>query len=70
MGILTRVSLIFRAKVMVGLVRPEDPRDESARQALERRQLAVSQLAELCRHLEQVSAEEQKLRQAEAVRGE
>src|SRR5437588_677213 len=40
-------------------------RDDLARQALERRQLADRQLADLRRQLEEVSSEEQKLRQAE-----
>lgn len=40
-------------------------RDDLAREALERRQLADRQLADLRRQLEQVSAEEQKLRQSE-----
>src|SRR6516162_2981923 len=40
-------------------------RDDLARQALERRQLADRQLADLRRQLEQVTAEEEKLRQSE-----
>jgi phage shock protein A len=40
-------------------------RDDLARQALERRQLADRQLADLRRQVEQVTAEEQKLRQSE-----
>ena len=122
MGILNRVSILFRAKVMGVVDRAEDPRetlayacerqeellanvrrslvevtaskhqlaaqihrleqrlpqlddqaaravaasrDDLARQALERRQLADRQLADLRRQLEEVSSEEQKLRQAE-----
>jgi phage shock protein A len=40
-------------------------RDDLARQALERRQLAQRKLADLRRQVEQVTAEEQKLRQSE-----
>jgi phage shock protein A len=40
-------------------------RDDLARQALERRQLAQRQLADLRRQVEQVTGEEQKLRQSE-----
>jgi len=122
MGILSRVSVLFRAKVMGVVDRAEDPREtlayacqrqeellanvrralvevsasrhqlvaqiqrleqrlpqlddqaaravaasreDLARQALERRQLADRQLAELHRQLEEVSSEEQKLRLAE-----
>jgi len=122
MGILNRVSVMFRAKVMGVVDRAEDPREtlsyacerqeellaavrrslvevtaskhqlaaqiqrleqrvpqlddqaaravaasreDLARQALERRQLADRQLTELRRQLEEVSAEEQKLRLAE-----
>ena len=122
MGILNRVSVIFRAKVLGVVDRAEDPRetltyacarqedllaqvrrslvevtaskhqlaaqiqrieqklpqlddqasravaasrDDLARRALERRQMADRQLADLRRQLEEVSAEEQKLREAE-----
>jgi len=121
MGILNRVSIMFRAKVMGVVDRAEDPREtlsyacqrqeellaavrrslvevsaskhqlaaqiqrleqrvpqlddqaaravaasreDLARQALERRQLADRQLTDLRRQLEEVSAEEQKLRLA------
>ena len=122
MGILNRISVMFRTKVMGIVDRAEDPRetlayacqrqeelladvrralvdvtasrhqlaaqiqrlehrlpqlddqaaravaasrDDLARQALERHQLADRQLADLRLQLEQVSAEEQKLRQSE-----
>jgi len=122
MGILNRVSIMFRAKVMGVVDRAEDPRetlsyacqrqeelladvrrslvevsaskhqlaaqiqrleqrvpqlddqaaravaaarDDLARQALERRQLADRQVTDLCRQREEVTSEEQKLRQAE-----
>jgi len=122
MGILNRVSIMFRAKVMGVVDRAEDPRetlsyacqrqeelladvrrslvevsaskhqlaaqiqrleqrvpqlddqatravaaarDDLARQALERRQLADRQVTDLRRQLEEVTSEEQKLRQAE-----
>ena len=122
MGLLNRVSVLFRAKVMGVVDRAEDPREtlayacqrqeemlanvrrslvevtaskhqlaaqiqrleqrlpqlddqasramaasreDLARQALERRQLVDRQLADLRRQLEEVSTEEQKLRQAE-----
>lgn len=122
MGILNRVSIMFRAKVMGVVDRAEDPREtltyacerqeellaevrrslvevtaskhqlaahiqrleqrlpqlddqaaravaasreDLARQALERRQLADRQLVDLRRQLEEVSSEEQKLRVAE-----
>src|SRR5438552_991254 len=122
MGILNRVSILFRAKVMGAVDRAEDPRetlayacerqeellanvrrslvevtaskhqlaaqihrleqrlpqlddqaaravaasrDDLARQALERRQLADRQLTDLRGQLAEVSAEELKLRQAE-----
>jgi len=122
MGILNRVSIMFRAKVMGVVDRAEDPREtlsyacqrqeelladvrrslvevsaskhqlaaqiqrlehrvpqlddqaaravaaareDLARQALERRQLADRQVTDLRRQLEEVTSEEQKLRQAE-----
>jgi len=122
MGILNRVSIMFRAKVMGVVDRAEDPRetlsyacqrqeelladvrrslvevsaskhqlaaqiqrleqrvpqlddqaaravaaarDDLARQALERRQLADRQVTDRRRQLEEVTSEEQKLRQAE-----
>jgi len=122
MGILNRVSIMFRAKVMGVVDRAEDPRetlsyacqrqeelladvrrslvevsaskhqlaaqiqrleqrvpqlddqaaravaaarDDLAQQALERRQLADRQVTDLRRQLEEVTSEEQKLRQAE-----
>ena len=122
MGILNRVSIMFRAKVMGVVDRAEDPREtlayacerqeemlgevrrslvevtaskhqlaahiqrleqrlpqlddqaaravaasreDLARQALERRQLAERQMVDLRRQLEEVTSEEQKLRVAE-----
>ena len=122
MGILNRVSIMFRAKVMGVVDRAEDPREtlayacerqeellanvrrslvevsaskhqlaaqiqrleqrlpqlehqaaravaasreDLARQAVERRQLAERQLADLRRQIEEVTTEDQKLRQAE-----